>query len=153
MTELRAMCKAKDNEISKLEDQLQHDLKASDFTATRKTSVDVDFDESTSLQDMQDVDVDAEDVTRSKNENENLAVDALSAKVAELEGLVGEVKKERDNAIAALASMKESSRLLRQEFEESKVESEGIVGQWTGRKYIFMARLSYDVMVLNMVRF
>jgi hypothetical protein len=66
-------------------------------------------------------------------ESDATATSELSARLSELEGEVEKLRKERDSATAALASMKESARALRQEFEDSKTESEEVVSQWTGR--------------------
>ena len=123
MAELQAQCHSKDQELSQLTIKLE-------VATAQRTGLEVKSkgEEDADSTFMQDVDVDAGEV-----QNGRPAMQEHSTKVAELQVLVEITKKERDNATAALTAMKESVRLLKQEFEDSKAESEEVVGQWTGK--------------------
>lgn len=133
MSELQALCDSKDVELSKLSSQVEKGRKGGD--ATVKTGDDRNDEDS---QSMQDVDFAAEIEPSSllpQEKKDERAIEELAAKVTALETQVEDLKMERDTATAALSTMKESSRSLRQEYEDSKAESEEIVGQWTGRSW------------------
>ena len=126
---LQAHCAAKENELLQVLCQLKRALLERDDAVMKLKSKD---DDSTS---MQDVDVGSEGAPSGQpqqNTRDFQTIQNVPARMNELEQ-VEELRKERDSATAALASMQESSRSLRQEFEESKAESEDILSQWTGR--------------------
>ena len=130
LAELQALCDSKDTELSKLSSQLEQGKKG--ITAAAKAS---DEDNDDDSMPMQDVDFSAEinpSASPQQDNDNELTIRELSAKTTELESLVENLTKERDTATAALSSMKESSRLLRQEFEDLQAHSEESVGKWTG---------------------
>jgi chromosome segregation ATPase len=111
---------AKDEELALFKSQLEETTKERDEAVAKQIRLENRLIE------------DELSTSESEKKESDDALRELARKAEGLESQVEDLKTERDNSAAALAAMKESSRILAKESAEAKLESEVIIKQRTG---------------------